>query len=85
MHAVLFAELGPERTEVDFIGLGMVAPILPGIVSSRALGNILTAQYLAVVLGQIAVGAFADWYGRRRSIVLVMALDAVFFSATGFT
>ena len=50
--------LGCASILVDFIGLGMVAPILPGIVSSEAVGYILTAQYLAVVTEQLA-GALA--------------------------
>ena len=77
--------LGCASILVDFIGLGMVAPILPAIVSKQAVGNILTAQYLAVVFGQIAAGAFADKFGRRRAIMVVMAFDAILFSATGFT
>lgn len=77
--------LGCAAILVDFLGLGMVAPILPGIVSSRAVGLILSAQYIAVVVGQLVVGALADRYGRRRLIVAVMLLDAIFFTATGFT
>lgn len=63
----------------------MIAPILPGIVSSQAVGNILSAQYLAVVFGQIAIGALADCFGRRQVIVFVMLFDAITFTATGFT
>ena len=48
--------LGCAAILVDFIGLGMIAPILPGIVSSDAVGAILTAQYCAVVLGQVLIG-----------------------------
>lgn len=36
--------LGCAAILVDFLGLGMIAPILPGIVSDTAVGNILTAQ-----------------------------------------
>lgn len=70
---------------VDFIGLGMIAPILPSIVSSTQIGNILTAQYMAVVVGQVLVGVLADYVGRRRMIIAVMAFDAALFAATGFT
>tara|TARA_B110001452_G_scaffold265948_1_gene271644 strand:- start:314 stop:1774 length:1461 start_codon:yes stop_codon:yes gene_type:complete len=77
--------LGCAAILVDFLGLGMIAPILPGIVSSRAVGIILSAQYMAVVVGQLVVGALADRYGRRRLIIAVMLLDAIFFTATGFT
>lgn len=77
--------LGCAAILVDFIGLGMIAPILPAIVSRQAVGFILTAQYGAVVVGQIAVGALADRVGRRLVIVGVMSLDAVFFAASGFT
>ena len=77
--------LGCAAILVDFIGLGMIAPILPGIVSSDAVGAILTAQYCAVVLGQVLIGALSDCFGRRRLIVAVMAADAVLFAASGFT
>lgn len=77
--------LGCASILVDFIGLGMIAPILPGIVSSQAVGNILTAQYLAVVIGQVAVAALSDVIGRRRVIVIVMVFDAILFASTGFT
>lgn len=79
------AYLGCAAILVDFVGLGMIAPILPGVVSSQQIGNILSAQYLAVVLGQILVGVLADHFGRRRLIMVVMLLDAFFFTATGFT
>lgn len=77
--------LGCASILVDFIGLGMIAPILPGIVSSQSVGDILTAQYLAVVVGQVAVAALSDVIGRRRVIAIVMLLDALLFGATGFT
>ena len=38
------ALLGCVAILVDFVGLGMIAPILPGIVSRDAIGNILSAQ-----------------------------------------
>ena len=79
------AWLGCASILVDFIGLGMIAPILPGIVSSQAVGNILTAQYLAVVVGQLTIAALSDAIGRRRVIFGVMIFDAILFSATGFT
>ena len=79
------ALLGCFAILVDFIGLGMIAPILPGIVSRSAIGSILTAQYTAVVVGQIVVGILADMFGRRRTIVAVMVFDAIMFAATGFT
>ena len=63
----------------------MIAPILPGIVSRSAIGTILTAQYTAVVVGQIVVGILADIFGRRRTIVGVMIFDAIMFAATGLT
>lgn len=77
--------LGCAAILVDFIGLGMIAPILPDIVSDVAVGYILSVQYIAVVCGQIAVGALADALGRRRVIVAIMTFDAVTFTATGFT
>ncbi|CAK0907879.1 unnamed protein product [Prorocentrum cordatum] len=64
--------LGCSAILVDFIGLSMIAPILPSIVGSQAVGNILTAQYLSVVAGQLAVAALADRFGRRLMIFLVM-------------
>ena len=79
------AFLGCAAILVDFVGLGMIAPILPGVVSGQQIGNILSAQYLAVVLGQVLVGVLADHFGRRRLIMVVMLLDAFFFAATGFT
>ena len=38
------AWLGCAAILVDFIGLGMIAPILPSIVAKQSVGNILTAQ-----------------------------------------
>ena len=40
---------------------------------------------MAVVVGQLAVGAIADVVGRRRTIVGVMIFDAIMFGATGFS
>lgn len=79
------ALLGCAAILVDFIGLGMIAPILPSIVSDQDVGNILTAQYLAVVIGQVIIGTLADCFGRRRMIIAVMLFDAVLFASTGFT
>jgi MFS family permease len=79
------AWLGCAAILVDFIGLGMIAPILPSIVAKQSVGNILTAQYLAVVIGQLVVAATSDLIGRRRVIFYVMVFDALLFGSTGFT
>ena len=77
--------LGCFAILVDFIGLGMIAPILPSIVEQQSVGNILTAQYAAVVIGQLVIGCLADRFGRRLMIFIVMLFDAILFAATGFT
>ena len=79
------AWLGCAAILVDFIGLGMIAPILPSIVAKQSVGNILTAQYLAVVVGQLVVAGMSDYFGRRRVIFAVMVFDALLFGSTGFT
>ena len=76
--------LGCAAILVDFIGLGMISPILPGIVDSSGVGVILSAQYIAVVFGQVVIAALAEKFGRRRAIVAVMYVDAITFAATGF-
>ena len=53
-------------------------------VSDQWVGYILTAQYSAVIVGQIVVGFAADRFGKRRVMLVVMAGDCVLFAASGF-
>jgi MFS family permease len=66
----------------DQFGLGIVTPLLPFIVPASWVGIILSAQYCAVVVGQMALGAISDRLGRRRVIALVMGMDAILFGLT---
>lgn len=76
------AYLGMCAIAADQFGLGIVTPLLPFIVSPLWVGIILTGQYVAVVAGQLVLGAVSDRLGRRRVIALVMAMDAILFGIT---
>lgn len=76
------AYVGMAAIAADQFGLGIVTPLLPFVVSPLWVGLILTGQYVAVVVGQLVLGALSDRVGRRRVIALVMAMDALLFALT---
>ncbi|KAG8471265.1 hypothetical protein KFE25_009686 [Diacronema lutheri] len=78
------AYLGMAAIAADQFGLGIVTPLLPFIVTPLWVGIVLTGQYVAVVAGQLVLGALSDRVGRRRVIALVMAMDALLFALTAF-
>lgn len=77
--------LGCLAIAADQFGLGLISPLLPFRVDSALeVGVVLTAQYVAVVAGQLLVGALSDVIGRRTCLVIVMGMDAVLFGLTAW-
>jgi len=73
----------------DYFGLGVIGPILPYYVSAMGedeswVGYITSAQFAGVLVGAIVLARFADVYGSKRTIMLTLAADVVFFALTGF-
>jgi MFS family permease len=79
------AYVGMLAIASDLFGLGVISPLLPFIVPARWVGIILTGQFIAVVIGQVVLGAISERLGRRRVLVLVMGMDAILFGLTLFT
>ena len=81
-------------TFADYLGLALMQPALPfylteiGVVGREPIalwnGAINTAQFIAVVFGNIVWGLVGDHFGSAMAIRLAMAGDTVFFALTGF-
>jgi MFS family permease len=74
---------------VDYFGLGILVPLLPFFVEDDGaspiwVGIILSVQYAGVVVGNQLGGFLSDRLGRKRTLLLAMAGDAVFFGASAF-
>lgn len=80
-------------TFADYFGLATMTPTLPFYLGELGIGAatvaswtgaILSAQFGAVVVGNLVWGNVADRLGARRALQLTMLGDVVFFSATAF-
>ena len=76
--------LGVSAIFVDLFGLAILVPLLPFRHTALVVATTLTAQYGAVLVGQLGWGVASDRLGRRRTLAIVMAGDALLFAATAF-
>lgn len=84
-------KLWPFYLYYFFMGLhDIIAPMLwiffvdKGMSFSQV-SILLAASFLAGALSEIPTGAFADLYGRKKSVVLGLILDAIFIVAAIYT
>jgi MFS family permease len=73
----------------DYFGLGSITPILPYYVQSMSaenewVGYITTAQFLGVLIGGLCLGRLADVWGLKKTILLIMAGNTIFFALTSY-
>ena len=65
--------LGVSAIFVDLFGLAILVPLLPFRHTALVVATTLTAQYGAVLVGQLGWGVASDRLGRRRTLAIVMA------------
>jgi len=77
----------------DYVGLSVLGPALPFYLADVGLdddavvmwtGAIFSAQFAAVVIGNLAWGFFGDRLGSKRALQLAMVGDVVTFAITPF-
>mmetsp|Transcript_23225 Transcript_23225/g.62962 ORF Transcript_23225/g.62962 Transcript_23225/m.62962 type:complete len:489 (-) Transcript_23225:1004-2470(-) len=76
-------------TFVDYLGLSILTPVLPFYLSDKGVehvelwaGAILSAQFVAVIIGNLVWGNVADRYGTKRAFIATMTGDSVLFGLT---
>jgi len=76
-------------TAIDMLGYGIIVPILPFYVealgaSAVELAVLIAAYPMAQSISYALLGRLSDRFGRRRLIVLGLAVSAVSYAAFGF-
>uniref|UniRef100_A0A7R9YG05 Major facilitator superfamily (MFS) profile domain-containing protein n=1 Tax=Pinguiococcus pyrenoidosus TaxID=172671 RepID=A0A7R9YG05_9STRA len=72
----------------DYFGLGVLGPLLPrwaedNGVDALWVGFINTSQFLGVLLGSFFMGRMSDFVGRKRTVLVTLLGDTVFFTLSG--